>query len=103
VSFVDWSDGELMAAVVLRDEGAFAEVFDRHFASVTSAIAVVLGTDSRRNEVAAEVFFDLWTSPEAFDPRHGSLLGFLRAKGRASSVDLLRSDTAMERPDDADG
>jgi RNA polymerase sigma-70 factor, ECF subfamily len=100
VGFTDWSDGELMAAVVLRDEEAFAEVIRRHSASVKSASSMILGRDGRCDDVVREVFSALWISPEEFDPSRGSLLEFLRIKARTRSIELVHSGEAARWSDD---
>jgi RNA polymerase sigma-70 factor (ECF subfamily) len=100
VGCTDWSDSDLMKAIVLRNEEAFAEVFRRHAPSVTAASAMILGRDERCDEVVAEVFFALWIAPEAFEPVRGSLLGFLRVKAKGRSIDVVRSEVAARRRDE---
>jgi RNA polymerase sigma-70 factor (ECF subfamily) len=99
VRCTDRSDGDLMNAIALRDEDAFAEVFHRHSASVTAASAMILGRDGRCDDVVAEVFFALWISPQLFDPGRGTLLGFLRLKAKGRSIDVVRSEMAARRRD----
>lgn len=100
VRCTDWSDSDLVEAIVLRNEDAFAEVFRRHSPSVTAASAMILGQDGRCDDVVAEVFFALWISPEVFEPARGSLLGFLRVKAKGRSIDVVRSEVAARRRDE---
>jgi RNA polymerase sigma-70 factor (ECF subfamily) len=97
-----WSDVDLVAAVVLRSEDAYAELFRRHQRSVTAASRMVFGHSLQCEDVVAEVFASFWQSPEAFDPTRGSLLSFMRLKARGRSIDIIRADVSRrrrERPD----
>jgi RNA polymerase sigma-70 factor (ECF subfamily) len=92
-----WSDGELVAAVVLRSEGAYGELFRRHRGSVTAASRMVFGRSSHCEDVVAEVFVAFWHSPETFDPGRGSFLSFMRLKARGRSIDIVRSEVSRQR------
>lgn len=93
----DWSDRALVAAVLLRREDAFAELYRRHVSSVAAVSRMILGSGPDGDDVAAEVFSALWLMPESFDPTRGSLLAFLLMKARGRSIDLVRSTVARRR------
>jgi RNA polymerase sigma-70 factor, ECF subfamily len=98
----DLADGALVSSLVLNDEAAFAELFRRHAGSISSAARLILGNSTLCDDVAAEVFLALWLTPQAFDPNRGSLLGYLRLKAKGRSIDILRSETARVRRENAD-
>lgn len=93
----DWSDGALVAAVVLHRGDAYAELYRRHSVSVAAAARMILGSRPECDDVVAEVFVGLWFSPEKFDSARGSLLGFLRMKARGRSIDILRTEKSRRR------
>jgi RNA polymerase sigma-70 factor (ECF subfamily) len=97
----DLTDGALVSSLVLNDEAAFAELFRRHTRSISAAARLILGNSPLCDDVVAEVFLALWLAPQAFDPARGSLLGYLRMKAKGKSIDLLRSETARVRRENA--
>ena len=101
-SFDQWSDGELVAAVRLRVEEAYGELFRRHQRSVTAVLRMVLGQSSQCEDVVAEVFAAFWQSPEKFDPNRGTFLSFMRLKARGRSIDLIRAEVARRRREQPD-
>ncbi len=94
------SDAELVAAVVLRSEDAYAELYRRLSRSVNAASRMILGSGPEAEDVVAEVFVGFWLRPELFDPGRCSILGFLRLKARGRSIDVLRAKTARRRRED---
>jgi RNA polymerase sigma-70 factor, ECF subfamily len=96
-SHADWPDLALIEAVVADCGDAYAEIFRRHSRSVASAARMVLGNTQECEDVVADVFMGLWLTPEKFDPARGSLLGFLRLKSKARSIDILRSMSSRKR------
>jgi RNA polymerase sigma-70 factor (ECF subfamily) len=91
------TDRQLIAAVVACHEEALTEIFRRHHRSVEHVARAVLGSWPGAEDVMAEIFLALWLKPEQFDPQRGSLLGFLRMRARARSVELIRSEAARNR------
>jgi RNA polymerase sigma-70 factor, ECF subfamily len=63
---------------------------------------MLLGSRADCDDVVAEVFVGLWTSPGKFDPDRGSLLGFLRLRAKGRSIDILRSESSRKRREDND-
>jgi RNA polymerase sigma-70 factor (ECF subfamily) len=98
----NYSDLELVEAVVLRDAEAFNEIYRRHSHSVVTTAKMVLGNSTVCEDVVAEVFLAFWLKPDSFDPTRGSLLGFLRLKTRGRSIDIVRSDVSRRRREESD-
>ncbi|MGH9102945.1 MAG: RNA polymerase sigma factor, partial [Acidimicrobiales bacterium] len=59
--------------------------------------ATILGRSCYVEDVVAEVLERLWEAPERFDPKRGSLVGFLRLQARRRSIDLLRAEASRRR------
>ncbi len=88
------SDASLVVLVARHRHDALAEVFRRHGGSVQRLAQRILGDALGGEEVVQDVFINLWSSPERFDPGRGSLRSFLLMRAHTRSVDLLRSDHA---------
>lgn len=92
VERVSSSDAVLAARLVAGDEQALAEVFDE-LAPVVFAVACrVSGQEALAQDVVQDVFVQLWTHPERYDHRRGSLSTYLRLLARHRAVDLVRSE-----------
>jgi RNA polymerase sigma-70 factor (ECF subfamily) len=96
----DWTDGQLVAAVVQRSGGAYGELFRRHSRSVHAASRAILSNRPESEDVVAEVFVAFWLAPESYDANRGSLPGFLRMKAKGRSIDLVRTNVARGRRQD---
>jgi RNA polymerase sigma-70 factor (ECF subfamily) len=79
------------------DGDAFAELHRRHAVSVARATKRIVSSEVACNEVVADVFIDLWYSPEKFDPSRGTLRAFLCVNARCLGIDLLRSEASRWR------
>jgi RNA polymerase sigma-70 factor (ECF subfamily) len=88
------SDASLVVAIGRWNESALAEVYRRHSGTVYALARRILGSDGRAEEVAQDVFIDLWNRPERYDPARGSLRSFLVTVTHGRAVDVLRSDAA---------
>jgi len=87
-------DGELVAAIVRRDEAAMAEAMRRHRGPVLAFARRLVGDSGRAEEISQEVFLRLWDRSSRFDVQRGSLRSFLLAVTHGRALDVLRSDTA---------
>jgi RNA polymerase sigma-70 factor, ECF subfamily len=101
-SCANWTDAALVAGVALRSEGAYAELYRRHFISIAAVARMILGSGPGCEEVVDDVFVALWLSPQDFDPARGSLLGFLRLKTKCRSIDVVRSESSRARREQRD-
>jgi RNA polymerase sigma-70 factor (ECF subfamily) len=95
-------DHELVAALATRSEDAFMELFRRYARPVGNLSRTILGGSARSDDVVAEVFFALWLTPSRFDAARGSLLGYLRVQAKGKSIDVVRSEAARVRREQAD-
>lgn len=90
------TDEELVRAVVEGSEAALLELYTRHAETLFRAAVLRLGDRQLAEEVLQDTYLALWNRAELFDPRHGSLLGWLSAIVRNRSVDAFRA--AGRRP-----
>ena len=92
VEAAEAGDALTIACLAAGDDDALADAFDRFGPSVYRAAMNVLGQGSAAQDVVQDVFVDLWSHPERFDPAAGTLRGFLVLLARRRSVDILRSE-----------
>jgi len=92
VQGVEGSDALLAARLAAGDDRALADVFDRLATSVFGGALRVLGNGSAAQDVVQDVFVELWSHPDRYDPTAGSLRTYLMVLARHRAVDLLRSE-----------
>lgn len=91
VTWVDTADDAVRARLLVGDEEALAEVFDRYGSLVYGLARRVVGDAAAAEDVVQEVFTWLWTHPDRFDPARGSLRAFLGIQAQRRAIDTVRS------------
>jgi RNA polymerase sigma-70 factor (ECF subfamily) len=89
---VGGTDAVLAARLAAGDEHALAEVFDALARSVYGSALRVVGDASAAQDVVQDVFVELWTHPDRYDPAAGTLRTYLAVLARHRAVDLIRSE-----------
>lgn len=74
----------------------FAATYDTHVSGVLRVAAAIVG-DAAAEDIAHEVFLDLWRRPEQYDPARGELGTFLRMKARSRALDGHRRSASAAR------
>lgn len=98
----DASDAALAVLVAQRRQEALEEVYRRHAGAILSLALRVVRDRSMAEEVVQEVIVRLWRAPERFDASRGSLRSFLLADAHGRSVDVVRSEAARKRREEAE-
>jgi len=103
------SDRELVAKVAAGDRAAVRLLFMRHHARVYRFVARQTGSESMADDIANEVFLELWRQAPAFEGRSEVstwLLGIARFKAlsalRRRKEDWIDDEKAAAVADDAD-
>ena len=86
--------GQLLVRVGRGDEQAFAAVYDQLGASVYGLARRVVRDPARAEEIAQEVFIQVWQSAARFDPARGSARGWVMTLAHRRAVDAVRHDQA---------
>lgn len=75
-----------------RDERAFAEFYDATSAMVFGLLVRQLQDRAQAEDVAQEVYLQLWRKAGSFDPDRGSAWSWIVIMARSRAIDALRSD-----------
>jgi RNA polymerase sigma-70 factor, ECF subfamily len=89
---VEPTDALLAARLAAGDDYALAEAFDHLAPTVYGAALRVLGEGSAAQDVVQDVFVELWSHPDRYNPAAGTLGTYLNLLARHRAVDLLRSE-----------
>ncbi len=86
------ADARLAARLAAGDDHALAEIIDRLGPAVYGGAMRVLGDACGAQDVVQDVFVELWTRPDRYDPSAGPLRAYLSVLARNRAVDVLRSE-----------
>ncbi|MFI6010713.1 RNA polymerase sigma factor [Streptomyces sp. NPDC051243] len=92
------ADAEVHRRLVYGDESALAEVYAEYGGLVRRVAVRVTRSPGGAEDVAQEVFAQLWSRPYAFDPHRGTLRTWLSVLAHRRAVDWVRSE-ARHRKD----
>lgn len=84
-------DAALMRSIAERDRHAVELLYDRHAPRVLAVCRRILHDAGDAEDVLTEVFFELWTRADRFDPSRGSVLAYVLTLARSRSIDRKRS------------
>lgn len=85
---------QLLGRVGRGDERAFAAVYDLLGAAVYGLARRVVRDPARAEEIAQEVFIQVWQSAARFDPARGSAKAWVLTLAHRRAVDAVRHDQA---------
>lgn len=89
---VDLSD--LLTKVARGNEAAFASLFDHLGPAVYGMAGRVIRDPARAEEVAQEVFLQVWQTAARFDPARGRAKSWVLTLAHRRAVDAVRHDQA---------
>jgi RNA polymerase sigma-70 factor (ECF subfamily) len=93
----DEQDVRLRAGLIAGDEPTLAEVYDTYGPVVFGMALQVTGDRGAAEDIAQDVFVDLWRRPERFDPHRAPLRGWLLVMARRRGIDWIRRRGSQER------
>lgn len=96
------ADAELRRRLVYGDESALAEAYTAYGGLVRAVAARVTHSTAAAEDVAQEVFAQLWTRPYAFDAGRGTLRTWLSMLAHRRAVDWVRSEARHRKDARAD-
>ena len=74
------------------EQRAFAELYDDTAPYVFGILRKMLGSDERAEDVAQEVYVQIWRSADGFDPDRSSAWSWIALIARSRAIDRLRAD-----------
>ncbi len=81
-----------MDRIARGDERAFAELYDALASTVYGTILRVVRDPAQSEEVAQEVFVEIWRQAARFDAARGGVHGWAATIARRRAVDRVRSE-----------
>lgn len=99
----DDGDGlnEWLVAAGRGDESAFGSVYDAVGDAVFGLVRRVLRDPARSEEIAQEVFLQVWQNAPRFDPSRGKAKSWILTMAHRRAVDAVRHDQAATNRDNA--
>lgn len=98
---------ELISATLGRvaggDQGAFAELYDLTASRVLGLIRRVLVDHAQSEEVAQEVFLEIWQTAPRFDSTKGAAMTWIMTMAHRRAIDRIRSSQSGRDRDVAIG
>ena len=90
-----WAD--LLARVAQGDQGALAEFYDATVRYVFGLVLKILRDHASAEEVALDVYVQVWKQADRYSPERGSPSSWLLNMARSRAIDRLRSKGGRQR------
>jgi len=84
-------DYALMEAIVGGDRAALTELYDRHSGLVFTLCLRILNERADAEDLLTDVFWELWSRADRYDPGRGSPLTYLLMMTRSRAIDRRRT------------
>jgi RNA polymerase sigma-70 factor (ECF subfamily) len=90
-------DATLAERLLRRDVSAFEELYDRHSRIVYGLVLRIVQHAASAEEVAQDVFLQLWRNASHYDGSRGAFLPWLLTMARNRALDHLRLKSERQR------
>lgn len=98
---MDNSEQQLLSALRFGHEDALRQIFNRHYPLLLTDIYRLIPDESTCEDLAQELFVDLWNKRESIDI-HTSLRAYLRRAAVNKSLNYLKSQKRLQFEDAAE-
>jgi len=96
-------DRSALERMVAGDTRALEEIYDRHGDLLYSLVRRILSRAEDAEDVIQEIWLQAWRGARTYDPRRGTVCGWLVSMARSRAIDRLRSEGSRKRATDASG
>jgi RNA polymerase sigma-70 factor, ECF subfamily len=83
-------DASLMAALLRKEPAAADALYARYASRIHGLGLVLLKNKADAQDLVQDTFLKVWRTRSAFDPRRGSLDGWILLTARSLAIDVLR-------------
>ena len=84
-------DVELMGRVAAGDQHAFRSLFRRFAPQVLAVANRILGNQSDADDVAADVFLEIWNKRDRYDASRSTVRTYVLLMARSRAIDRMRA------------
>jgi RNA polymerase sigma-70 factor (ECF subfamily) len=98
---MDHSEQQLLSALRFGHEDALRQIFNRHYPLLLTDIYRLIPDESTCEDLAQELFVDLWNKRESIDI-HTSLRAYLRRAAVNKSLNYLKAQKRLQFEDAAE-
>lgn len=95
--------GVYLQRIQRGDEAAFEELYRGQAGILLACILRIINNRSLAEEVLQDVFAEIWTHSDGFDPSRGSGRAWLVTMSRRRAIDRVRAVQAQQNRDFAEG
>lgn len=96
-------DRSALERMVAGDTRALEDLYDRHGDLLYSLVRRILSRAEDAEDVVQEVWLQAWRGARTYDPKRGTVCGWLVSIARSRAIDRLRSEGSRQRATDAAG
>lgn len=87
----------LVKSVAAGDEAAFHSLYEQTHRMVFTLMTRITKNRETAEELAVDVFHDVWRRASAYDPAGGSVVGWIMNQARSRAIDRLRFEQRKKR------
>ena len=88
---------KLVRAVAVGDQCALHSLYEQTHRIVFTLVLRIIKNQETAEEVTVDVFCDVWRRASMYDPRNGSVAGWIMNQARCRAIDRLRFDQRKKR------
>ena len=86
-----YSEAELVDLLLQRNEKAYTYLYDNYSGALYGIIHSIITDIETANDVLQEVFINIWTRIESYNPAKGRLFTWMLNIARNAAIDKIRS------------
>ncbi|WP_344378911.1 ECF RNA polymerase sigma factor SigK [Agromyces tropicus] len=94
---------DLLVGTGAGDRAAFGELYDRTASRVLGLVRRIVVDPAQAEEVAQDVFLEVWQTSPRFDPARGSAISWMFTLAHRRAVDRVRSSQSARDRDERVG